>query len=70
MIRTSTSWDETIARKVIYLFIISSGSSYLQGEGLKVLSGEKQTALQDQVATAEATKTVLEEENRELQKRV
>lgn len=52
------------------LLLFSSGSSYLQGEGLKILSGEKQRALQDQVATAEATRTVLEEESRELQKRV
>lgn len=54
----------------LFIDLISSGCSYLQGEGLKILSGEKQRALQDQVATAEATRTVLEEENRELQKRV
>jgi len=51
-------------------WVISIGCSYLQGEGLQLLSGEKQRTLQDQIATAQATRTVLEQENREMEERV
>ena len=42
----------------------------MQGDGLKILSGEKQRALQEQTEAAKATSVVLERVNKELQAKV
>lgn len=72
-IPTHISWVDGLAKRTSFQDVdgfISIGCSYLQGEGLQLLSGEKQRTLQDQIATAQATRTVLEQENREMEERV
>ena len=42
----------------------------MEGEGLKVLSGEKQQELREKIADTEATRSVLEQENEVMAKKV
>ena len=42
----------------------------MEGEGLKVLSGEKHKELQEKITDVESTRAVLEEENEAMAKKV
>ena len=46
------------------------GSSYIQGDGLQVLSGEKHVEMEQQIAAVEATTLVLQGENAKTEKMV
>ena len=52
------------------LFPLFTGSEYIQGEGLRVLSGEKQLSLHEEIDVMLATLAGVQEETKEKKKKV